>query len=72
MPINAELIEFEALIELGSGSASRILGVSYPAYAKYRSGTRDLPLYHQRHIEVIGRMSRADLLKLIRDYAHAT
>lgn len=59
------LIEFEAAVGLGSTYACRILGVSYPAYAKYRSGTRALPLYHQNHVKDIGRLSRRALAELI-------
>lgn len=66
MPLNATLVQFEAAIGFGSTVASRILGVSYPAYAKYRAGTRTLPRYHQLHIEVIGKLSRAELDKLVK------
>lgn len=66
------LIEFEAMIGLGSTFACRILGVSYPAYAKYRSGTRALPRYHQNHVEDIGRLSRRALADLIAERIHGS
>jgi hypothetical protein len=59
------LIEFETLVGLGSTKACIILGVSYPAYAKYRSGARPLPLYHHHHVTDIGRLSRRALEQLI-------
>lgn len=64
------IIEFEVRLGLGSTYACRIIGVSYPAYAKYRSGTRPLPLYHKRHIEAIGRLSPRELTNLINEHAH--
>ena len=68
MTINAVLVQFEEDIGFGSSTACRILGVSYPAYAKYRAGTRKLPAYHANHIAVIGRLSRRQLADLIKEY----
>jgi len=65
METSKVLIEFEAMLGLGSTFACRILGVSYPAYAKYRSGARPLPKYHQNHVTDIGRLSRRALTELI-------
>lgn len=61
------LVEFESLVGLGSTKACIILGVSYPAYAKYRSGARTLPLYHHHHIMDLGRLSRRALIQLINE-----
>jgi hypothetical protein len=68
MKINATLEQFEADIGFGSTVASRILGCSYSAYARYRSGARAFPLYHQRHLAVIYRLSRAEFDKLVREH----
>lgn len=48
--MNQTLIEFEQRTGLGPTFAARLLGVAYPTYAHYRSGHRDLPTYHARHV----------------------
>lgn len=70
MKVNAVLVEFETLLDLGSTAACKVLGVAYPTYAKYRAGTRPLPRYHRNHIEDIGRLSRRALLQLINERAY--
>lgn len=67
MKASKVLVEFEAKLGLGSTKACVVLGVSYPAYAKYRSGTRPLPLYHHNHITDIGRLSARALNELINE-----
>lgn len=70
MPLNATLVQFEADIGFGSTVASRILGVSYPAYAKYRSGDRTFPLYHQQHLATIYRLSRLEFDRLVKEHSN--
>lgn len=65
MKTSKVLVEFEAMLGLGSTKACLVLGVSYPAYAKYRSGTRKLPKYHDHHIRDIARLSSRALSQLI-------
>lgn len=48
--MNKTLISFEKKIGLGSTFAARLLGVAYPTYASYRNQSRELPLYHARHV----------------------
>jgi len=60
-----QLVEFEALVGLGSTKACLILGIAYPTYAAYRNCSRPLQPYHRNHIEVIGRLSRRALSQLI-------
>lgn len=47
------LLQFEAKLEVGPTKAARALGVAYPTYAGYRSGSRELPLYHIKHIHAL-------------------
>lgn len=60
-----EIVEFEALVGLGSTDACRVLGIAYSTYAAYRNCGRPLQPYHRNHIEVIGRLSRRALSQLI-------
>ena len=63
--MNAILLRFEKSIGLGATYAARLLGVAYPTYAQYRSGRRELPLYHERHIEALLRLPEVELTGLI-------
>ena len=56
--MNETLITLERTIGLGATYAARLLGVAYPTYAQYRSGRRELPLYHQRHIELPAQLQK--------------
>lgn len=68
--MNETLIEFEQRIGLGPTFAARLLCVAYPTYAHYRSGHRDLPGYHARHIAVIGMLNKTQLKHWIEEHAH--
>jgi DNA-binding transcriptional regulator YdaS (Cro superfamily) len=63
--MNETLLHFEASTGLGPTFAARLLGVAYPTYAQYRSGRRELPTYHSRHIEVLLLLSPSALSKII-------
>jgi hypothetical protein len=66
------LVTFENHIGLGSTYAARLLGVAYPTYAAYRSGSRALPEYHERHIQALMLLDGRSLKKLIEEHAHGT
>lgn len=68
--MNEVLLHFETATGLGSTYAARLLGVAYPTYAQYRSGRRELPSYHARHIESLLLLSQRELTKLIERHAH--
>lgn len=68
--LNSVLLNFEAHVGLGSTYAASLLGVAYPTYAQYRSGRRDLPLYHHRHIEALTLLAPKRLRQLIEEHAH--
>lgn len=70
--MNAILLRFEKSIGLGATYAARLLGVAYPTYAQYRSGRRELPLYHERHIEALLRLSDSELTGLIEKHGYTT
>ena len=70
--MNAILLRFEKSIGLGATYAARLLGVAYPTYAQYRSGRRELPLYHERHIEALLRLSDSELIGLIEKHGYTT
>jgi hypothetical protein len=53
LSVNQTLLDFERHSRLGPTFVARLLGVAYPTYAQYRNGRRELPLYHQRHIELL-------------------
>lgn len=61
------LIEFEKLCGLGPVKTAALLGVSYSTYAQYRSGKRELSLYHRQHIRVLKWMGKAKLKEYIDD-----
>lgn len=67
MTLNETLLKFERYSQLGPTYVARLLGVAYPTYAQYRSGRRELPLYHQNHIEVLYLLSKESLNHVIRD-----
>lgn len=68
--LNPVLLNFEAHTGLGSTYASALLGTAYPTYAQYRSGRRDLPLYHRRHIEALLLLAPEVLRRLIEEHTH--
>jgi len=68
--MNETLITLERTIGLGATYAARLLGVAYPTYAQYRSGRRELPLYHRRHIELLLNLSPALLQMIVSKHAH--
>lgn len=70
--MNAILLRFEKSIGLGATYAARLLGVAYPTYAQYRSGRRELPLYHQRHIEALLRLPESELTGLIEKHGYVS
>lgn len=70
--MNPILLAFEAELALGPTFAARLLGVAYPTYAHYRSGKRELPLYHYRHVETFLALSASERARLVKDHAHAT
>ena len=70
--MNAILLRFEKSIGLGATYAARLLGVAYPTYAQYRSGRRELPLYHQRHIDALLRLPESELTGLIEKHGYVS
>lgn len=68
MSAHATLVQFEADIGFGATVACRILGIAYPTYAAYRNGSREFQPYHQKHLEVIYRLSRAEFDKLVKEH----
>ncbi len=67
--MNEILLHFEKAIGLGPTFAARLLGVAYPTYAQYRSERRELPKYHQHHIEALLLLPHTSLVKLIKEHA---
>ncbi len=67
--MNETLIHFEQSIDLGPTFVARLLGVAYPTYAQYRSGRRELPTYHMRHVEAFLLLSSTAQRKLIERYS---
>jgi len=63
--LNQQLVDFEAFVGLAPTRAHLLLGIAYITYAHYRSGKRQLPGYHARHIATIGMMSRRQIHQLI-------
>jgi hypothetical protein len=61
------LSEFEGHTGLVPKQACLLLGIAYVTYAHYRSGTRELPYYHIRHIHTIYRLSGRQLQELIKE-----
>lgn len=47
------LIQFENFLGVGSTEAARVLGIGYSTYAAYRSQSRELPLYHAKHVHAL-------------------
>lgn len=48
--MNQKLLDFEKLLGIGPTFTARLLGLAYPTYAAYRSGSRELPIYIDRSI----------------------
>lgn len=70
--LNTSLVKFEAQVGLGATYVARMLGIAYPTYAAYRSGSRELPHYHQNQIELIMLLSEQARQKYIKDHAYGT
>lgn len=68
--MNETLLQFESETGLGPTYAARLLGVAYPTYAQYRSERRELPVYHQHHIEALLMLPQTSLGKLIKEHAN--
>jgi hypothetical protein len=62
------LIKFEKLVGLGPVKAAALLGVTYSSYAQWRSGSRELPLYHQQHIKALRAMPEDVLEWYVRNF----
>ena len=65
--VNPILIEFEAFVGLAPNRACLVLGIAYVTYAHYRSNSRRLPGYHQRHILNLRKMNKRQLSEIIRE-----
>ncbi|MCB1865160.1 MAG: hypothetical protein KDG50_06990 [Chromatiales bacterium] len=66
--MNNTVLEFEDQIGLKPTSACRLMGVAYSTYAQYRSGRRDLPLYHEHHMRALLLLAKGELRSLILEY----
>lgn len=64
------LAEFEAHVELPAKQACLLLGIAYVTYAHYRSGAREMPAYHRRHIRTIYMLNGRQLRDLKKEVAH--
>jgi len=62
--MNPTLVSLELRAQIGPSDAARLLGVGRSTYAHYRSGLRDLPIYHIRHVEVLLLLPPATLADL--------
>lgn len=67
---NDLILELEDACGMGPTRVARLIGSAYPTYAAYRSGTRELPLYHQRHIECLLLLPQPILFNLIEKHIH--
>lgn len=70
--MNETLVSFETYAKLGPTFVARLMGIAYVTYAHYRSGKRELPLYHERHIAVLRMLSKVDLQRLIEKHGNST
>lgn len=53
IPSDSSIFErFEKALNAGPVTAAKCLGCAYVTYAQYRAGSRELPLYHQRHMDL--------------------
>lgn len=68
--MNPVIINFEARTGLGPVAASRLIGTSYRTYAQYKSGLRELPLYHQNHVQALLLLAPGVLRELIEEHVH--
>lgn len=67
---NQVLIGFETHADLGPTFAAKLIGVAYPTYAAYRSGSRDLPDYHRNHVQALLLLPPKALDDLIEEHVH--
>lgn len=63
------ILHFERL-PIPPGSAHLLLGIGRSTYAHYRSGLRELPGYHVRHMRTIAMLDARTLNKLIKEVCH--
>jgi protein tyrosine phosphatase (PTP) superfamily phosphohydrolase (DUF442 family) len=70
--VNTLLLELEKNYAIGPTFAARLLGVAYPTYAAYRSGSRALQLYHERHVQSLMMHSDAQRQQLIQEHLNAS
>ena len=70
MPPHPLLLTLERRIALGPTYVARLMGLAYVTYAQYRSGRRELQLYHQRHIEALLVLPEGRLAELVKEHAH--
>lgn len=70
--LNMVLVNFETEVGLGATYVARMLGIAYPTYAAYRSGSRALPAYHQNQINLIKLLSELARQKYIKENAYGT
>jgi hypothetical protein len=60
-------MQFEEFLGVGPPTACLVLGVAYVTYAHYRSNSRALPGYHQRHIANLRRMTPKQMKSIIEE-----
>jgi hypothetical protein len=60
--------EIEARLSLGPTHVACLLGLPYISYAQYRNGTRELKLFHVRHMELILLMNDEQIANIKRRY----
>lgn len=62
----------ERHLGLGGVYVAKVLGIAYPTYAAYRSGSRVLPRYHLNQVELIMLVRAKELDEYIRERINAT
>lgn len=70
--LNEILIELERRTALGPTYVARMMGIAYPTYAHYRSGLREFPGYHARHVELIFSLTDPQLKNWIKEHAYGS
>jgi hypothetical protein len=69
---NKVLIDFESRVDLGPTYAARLIGIAYPTYAAYRSGSRELPDYHRNHVQALLLLAPEVLSDLKEEHAYGS
>lgn len=62
----------EYYLELGATYVAKILGVAYPTYAAYRSGSRELPQYHLNQVILLLMLEEKPLAEYVEDRLNAS